>query len=63
MAATEFRHGWGGDRTARDRALREKREARQEELTHPYRNKKFGDGTLTAEEVEAELETFTRTTS
>jgi hypothetical protein len=63
MPATELRHGWGGDRTARDRALRERREARQEESTHPHADVKFGDGHLSPEEIEAALQDLTQSGS
>jgi hypothetical protein len=44
-----LRHGWGGDRKARTRALHEKEAERTEMDSHPT---KFGDGSSSPQEID-----------
>ncbi len=50
-----LRHGWGGDKKKRAKALRRKKRDRRERKTHPYRESKFGQGSEGLTDLDQEL--------
>jgi hypothetical protein len=47
-----LRHGWGGDKKARSRALQEKQAEQDEIKRHPKTDSKFGDGSSNPQEID-----------